>query len=95
MDCSVSTAVPAVPLAQNRFAAGARRRDKMTDAGLRKLTPRELLAGIDLAARRDIGMGKHAMRRDAVAVDDAPAEADDRIDLPAAESRDSRIRGRD
>src|SRR5690606_24497921 len=58
----------------------------MADAGFGELPPGKLLAGVELAAWRDIGMGKHALRWNVVAGDDSATEPDDRCDLPAGKT---------
>src|SRR5690606_34452540 len=44
------------------FEFTARRFDPEAHAGIGQQSPRKLLAGIDLARRRDVGMTEHAVR---------------------------------
>ncbi len=59
----------------------------MADARAVQPRPVELLAGIDLAQWRHIGMRQHVTRRDAVARHDVPREGDHRLHLFRREMR--------
>ena len=73
-----------------RRLAPARQNDRRR---LRELPPRKLLAGVDLSARRDIGMRQNALRQDAVAGGDAPAKIDDGARSAGRESCGNRGEG--
>jgi hypothetical protein len=53
----------------------------MADAVGMQKTPVKLLAGINLAARRHIGMGQNVLGQNAVPRDDVPAQCRDRLHL--------------
>src|ERR1700712_316668 len=53
----------------------------MADTGIGQRMPREFLAGILLARRRDVGMREHAMRWNVAAKHDAAAQRDHGRDL--------------
>src|SRR2546430_14499378 len=53
----------------------------MADSGLGQLPPREMFAGIDLAAVRDVRMRQHPLGPDTPARDNVFAERDDGLDL--------------
>ena len=71
------------------------RRARQREAALGQRLPREQLARIFLARRRDVGMADDIAAADAVALLDVGDQRDQRGDLLVGERRDSRIRGRD
>src|SRR5579863_9782267 len=79
---------------QDRPFDNRRRLDPTADAGAPQYVPRKILARIDLARRRDVGMGKHALWLDRVAGADVVDQRDDRGDLRFGERRRAAVMSR-
>lgn len=73
--------LPLITRAEIPSASDRNRRNKMTYARVMQLSPRKVLARIELAARRYIRMAKHALRRDHMSFQDGSRQVDDRSDL--------------
>ncbi len=92
--CSAKIASAPFALGQGR----SRRRGRLDPQALaRRGQPRpgELLAGIDLAVRRDVGMAEDAAVGDGPALADLAEQGDQGLELTRRGSRDSRTRGQD
>src|SRR4029079_8601851 len=76
---------PFITGAESLIVAKRRRLDPKPDAGPRKPLPIELLAGVALSARGNVGVGKHAVWRNGVAAQDVEAKGLDRLHLRSGE----------